>query len=521
VKLVIVHYHLRPGGIRRVIELATPHLVRAAARPITRVVLATGQRADAAWHEHFARLLPGVPVAVQVVPAFNYVSEQRGSPERITRRIRGALQQLFATADGTNCLVWAHNLGVGRNLFLARELARTCATHDIPLVSHHHDWWFDNRWVRWPELRRSGFPTLATAARAVFPPAGNPLHVAINHADAAILARHFGKSALWLPNLTEAAPPPPAARVRFAQRWLRNRLSHDGAPVWLLPCRTLRRKNIAEALLLTRWLRPEAWLAVTGAASSADEVPYFQALERAAHQHHWRLRLGVLAGDESRQPAIPELLTASEAVLLTSIQEGFGLPYLEAAAAQRPLLARRLPNIAPDLDRFGFRFPQAYDEIWIAPGLFQWQAERARQRQRFLAWRATMPALARARAPQPPWLATRRPGPVPFSRLTLTAQLEILARPLRETWAACAPLNPFLEKWRHRAAARQLRVTPWPRTAKRWLGGEAYAQRFFAALERCHRAAPAPFSPGTIQSDFIAAKLDAPNLYPLLWSQHA
>ena len=28
-KLIIVHYHLRPGGIRRVIELATPHLLRA------------------------------------------------------------------------------------------------------------------------------------------------------------------------------------------------------------------------------------------------------------------------------------------------------------------------------------------------------------------------------------------------------------------------------------------------------------------------------------------------------------
>ena len=41
VNLVIVHYHFRPGGIRRVIELATPHLVRKASRPITRVVLAT------------------------------------------------------------------------------------------------------------------------------------------------------------------------------------------------------------------------------------------------------------------------------------------------------------------------------------------------------------------------------------------------------------------------------------------------------------------------------------------------
>jgi len=525
VRLVIVHYHLRPGGIRRIIELATPHLVREAPRPITRVVLATGQRADGSWHDHFAQQLPGVPVEVFVAPSFNYLSEQRGSPERFTVRLRRALRKLFADSDSENSLVWAHNLGVGRNLLLARELPAACAERDLPLIAHHHDWWFDNRWARWPEMQRCGFRDLAAAARVVFPPLNNALHVAINHADAAILSRHFGKSALWLPNLTELAPPPPAARVRSARRWLRNQLSRDGAPVWLLPCRTLRRKNIAEALLLTRWLRPEAWLVVTGAASSADEASYFKALEHAAHQHHWRLRLGVLAGDESRKPTVPELLAASEAVLLTSIQEGFGLPYLEAAAAQRPLIARRLSNIAPDLDRFGFRFPQAYDEILTAPDLFDWQAERTRQQRRFNVWRSTMPAFARARVSKPPLLAAKRPCAMPFSRLTLTAQLEVLAHPARETWAACLSLNPFLETWRQRAAVGQLRVTPWPRTAKSWLGGEAYARRLFAALAALPMPSQVgrvtPCAPAEVQSDFIAAKLDARNLYPLLWSKHA
>jgi len=287
----------------------------------------------------------------------------------------------------------------------------------------------------------------------------------------------------------------------------------------LLPCRTLRRKNIAEALLLTRWLRPEAWLVVTGAASSAEEQPYFRALEQAAHKHHWPLRLGVLGGNESRKPSVPELLAVSEAVLLTSIQEGFGLPYLEAAAAQRPLIARRLPNIAPDLDQFGFRFLQNYDEILIAPELFDWSAERARQHRLFNEWRATLPAFARSRALQPPILAAKRPCAVPFSRLTLAAQLEVLAHPARTTWTACEPLNPFLNTWQKRASAAKLRVTSWPRTAKAWLGGEAYAQRFFGALASTANTRRKVFSPVNVQSDFIARKFDARNLYPLLWSK--
>ncbi len=518
VKLVIVHFHLRPGGIRRILELATPYLVRAAPQPVTQVVLATGQRADDEWHEHFARQLPGVPVEVRVSPAFNYLSEQRGPAARITRRIRCALDNLFARCEAGNCLVWAHNLGVARNLLLARELATACAARAIPLVTHHHDWWFDNRWSRWPEMRRFGFRTLTAPARAVFPKAGRVLHAAINQADANVLARHFGDAAFWLPNLTEPASPPPTARVRAARRWLAGKLADAESPVWLLPCRTLRRKNIAEALLLTRWLRPEAWLVVTGAASSADETDYYRALERSARKHHWRLRLGVLGGHEPGKPTVPDLLAASETALLTSIQEGFGLPYLEAAAAQRPLLARRLPNIAPDLHQFGFRFPQAYDDLLIDPTLFDWQAEQARQERLFHDWCARMPAAVRKIVPAVPILSSARPGPIAFSRLTFTAQLEVLAQPLRESWAACARLNPFLKTWQRRATTGRLSVTPWPRAAKGWLGGEAYARKFFAALQARAAGRAASFSPVRIQADFIAQKLARQNLYPLLWN---
>lgn len=520
-KLVIVHYHLRPGGIRRVIELATPHLVRASVMPITGLVVMTGERADRSWHEEFARRLPGVAVEVFVRPCFRYLSEQRGSPTRIARQIREALGELFSDAGAADYFVWAHNLGVGRNLLLARELAAVCGAHRIPLVAHHHDWWFDHRWVRWPEMRRAGFRTLAAAAATVFPPTNNSVHVAINHADAAVLTRHFGSRAAWLPNLAEPAPPPSAARVRVARRWLRRQLAHEDAPVWLLPCRTLRRKNIAEALLLTRWLRPEAWLVVTGAASSAEEQPYLRALEQAAHRHQWRLRPGVLAGDESRKPTVAELLAASEVVLLTSLQEGFGLPFLEAATARRPLIARRLPNVSPDLDRFGFRFPQAYDEILIAPGLFDWGRERARQETRFGEWRSTMPALARRRVRLPPMLANVRPHPVPFSRLTLAGQLEVLSRPPGESWSAGVVLNPFLEAWRRNAGSGKLRVTPWPRRAKRWLGGAAYAHNFYTALALVRAPLPVGFDPVQLQSDFMAAKFEPQNLYPLLWCQHA
>jgi hypothetical protein len=280
----------------------------------------------------------------------------------------------------------------------------------------------------------------------------------------------------------------------------------------------LRRKNIAEALLLTRWLRPEGWLVTTGGASSDDELAYFAKLQQAAQQHHWRLRLGVLKSNAKEKPAVAELLAASEAVLLTSIQEGFGLPYLEAAAAGRPLIARNLPNVAPDLHQFGFRFPQAYDEILVRPELFDWNAEHARQKIWFARWQKNLPAPLRRNTGKPVLLASKGvPTAVPFSRLTLTAQLEVLAQPLTRSWELCAPLNPFLQTWARRASNERLQITRWPRAAERWLSGAAYAQRF-VALANSPYPGEKMRAVGNVQADFFAKKLCPANLYPLLWA---
>jgi glycosyltransferase involved in cell wall biosynthesis len=517
VKLVIVHYHLRPGGIRRVIELATPHLVQQFGN-IESVTLACGEANDEKWNQNFTRLIAPARIEWLIEPTLGYYSEQKPSPKKIQTRIATALQKLLPAADAANYIVWAHNLGIGRNLLLTRELARICTARRIPLISHHHDWWFDNRWPRWPEIRRSGFRTLATVAQTTFPAGPLIRHAGINHQEAALLKHHYPATAAWLPNPVPRRPPPAKNAVRAASQWLEQTLGEQSAPIWILPCRLLRRKNVAEALLLTRWLRPEAWLITTGGASSADEQNYFHKLGQTAHQHHWRLRLGVLQGDEKNKPSVPELLAASEAVLLTSIQEGFGLPYVEAAAASRPLIARNLPNVAPDLHKFGFHFPQAYDEIHVATDLFDWDAERARQQKLFTRWRRILPPTVRKLVDTPKLLAPRtRPATVPFSRLTLTAQLEVLTQPCQRSWELCAPLNPFLNLWQTRAAAGKLQVTAWPPAANQRLSGETYA-RHFARLARSTEVPRNGLNAHALQNALLEKKLCAANLYPLLWA---
>lgn len=514
--LIVVHYHFRPGGIRRVIELAAPAV--AEALHARKVVLATGEPADARWEQGLRQSLAPRAFAWFIEPSFHYLSAQPGSPSELATAVHQGCERLLAGYGPGEAVVWAHNLSVGRNPLLARALARTCQTRGLAFVSHHHDWWFEQRWARWPEMQRAGVHTLRAAAEAVFAVGTSVRHATINGVDARLLSGHLGRGAGWLPNPASLAPAPPPARVQAARTWLARTTGQRG-PVWLLPCRLLRRKNVAEALLLTRWLRPEAVLVTTGDVSSTDEAAYAQRLGEAAAQAGWPLRLSILAGDERGKPSVPDLLAASECVLLTSILEGFGLPFLEAAAAGRPLIARRLPNIAPDLARFGFRFPQAYDEIHVPTGLFDLRAERERQARAFHAWKRQLPKVCHRWLGEPMLLAAGgEVATVPFSRLTLTAQLEVLGQPAEASWAACRPFNRFLDRWRERAARQALEASPWPRRAESWLGAPAYARRFLRLL----RGPPA--GPGNgeravaLQQAFLAERLDTVHLFPLLWN---
>lgn len=512
--LVVVHNHFRPGGVRRVIELALPSLVTWIRPRITRILLLSGEAPDDAWWRSLRPQLPGVPLVRATHSSLGYLSEQSTASRVLRQEIPTQLAAQLDPLAAAGAVVWAHNQGLGRNLLLTRALTETCDRLRFPLLFHHHDWWFDNRWPRWPEMRASGFRTLAAVAQTIFPASPWVRHAAINQAEAALLKRNLGPATAWLPNPSGHREQPSPEETDTARNWLKRHLKSPD-PVWLVPCRLLRRKNLAEALLLARWLRPEAWLVTTGGVSSAAELPYAHDLHRAAQESGWKLRLGLLHNARSHPP-ISHLLAASEVILLTSAQEGFGLPYLEAAAAGRPLIARSLSHIAPDLAKFGFRFPQCYSDLGVDLSLFDHQAEQRRQRELFRRWSATLPTSIRRRVPEPAWW-TPTNGSVPFSRLTLTAQLEVLRQPVEASWSRCAPLNPPLIAWREAASQGRLRPSPWPRKSGAWLGNEAYGKRLQRLLTQV-AVPPTSAQSQRCQEDLLNAKLHSEYLYPLLWN---
>lgn len=510
-QLVVAHYHLRPGGVRRVIETALPAL--AATGEFAAITLATGEAPDDAWLARVRAAAGGVPVSLEIRREFLYWAELAPALEGLTEQSTRAATDLLAGCGGEQAVLWAHNLALGRNAPLALAWSRAVASTGATFLLHHHDFFFDNRWIRWPEMQVTGLSSLAAAGDAVFPGTPRTVHLAINRADHALLASGFGPRALWLPNPV-TAPRHAEGGEREARAWLASRTGSD-SPYWLLPCRLLRRKNMAEAVLLVRWLRPGARLVTTGGPTSPDEEPYAARLRAAARTHQWPLLPAVLAG-QSDAPPVSALVAGAEAVVLTSLQEGFGLPYLEAAAAARPLVARALSNVLPDLVGLGLRAPTVYREINVPRELFDGGGEKARQRELWSRWRDALPGEAQELAGEPAVLASSD-DTVPFSRLTLTAQEEVLALKDDRLRDALDQANPGLRAWPRGAA-------DWPPAglsgeAREALSPERFARNFLAAVETASGApAVRGDAPRQVLHAFLADRLRGDNLYPLVFA---
>jgi glycosyltransferase involved in cell wall biosynthesis len=390
-------------------------------------------------------------------------------------------------------VLWLHNAALGRNLTAALAWAEAAKSTGTLVVSHHHDFFFDNRWHLWPEIQACGFPTPALAAEAALAAGLRAVHVAINRVDFVGLESGFGERAVWIPNA-----------VNFPEH--QNIASH-GDDFWILPTRLLRRKNVLEAVLLTRWLRPEGRLVISGGPGSANEAPYAARIAEAAKRHRWNVNLSE-SGDAL--PASARMASA-ECVLMTSLQEGFGLPYVEAALAQRPLLGRRLSNVEPDLVSLGLDSPNLYEDVIVSPDLFRADLERDRQLSVWSEWRSGLPQELQSLCGEPIF-CSKPDAPVAFSRLTFDAQEEILARSSEDLYSALAPLNSGL-------ASVVLQPTDLDEMARDAFSPERFAMRFHEAVALADSAPPpSDDAPRRALDFFLSERLASRNQYPILFS---
>jgi len=310
-KIAIVHYHLKTGGVTTVLKRQV-----AAIHGACDTFVLTGDRAATA-----------LPCKVVEIPELGYDQPGVSPPaaDVVAERVLEALNEKW---PGGCDVLHVHNPTLAKNRqFL--QIIKRLQQAGVNLFLQIHDFAEDGR----PDLYfEEDYPT-------------NCHYGVINARDADILmgAGLDGSGLHHIPNAVEGA-------TVNSDRYPRLQI--------LYPVRAIRRKNIGEAILLSMFFNDGQRLAVTQPPNSpADAASYRDWIDWVKEN---RLRVDFEVGKKTE---FPILIGDSESMVTTSISEGFGLSFLEPWTAGKLLWGRRLGNICTDFEENGVRLNFLYDRL--------------------------------------------------------------------------------------------------------------------------------------------------------------
>ncbi|MGL5017365.1 MAG: glycosyltransferase, partial [Luteolibacter sp.] len=331
-RVAIIHYHLAPGGVTRVIESASQALTTAG---IPNVIL-TGEPQTVA--------LASRPVQI---PALNYLPDPKThtATELLTHLRTAATQALGAPPD-----IWHfHNHSLGKNALLPEVIARLASAGER-LVLQIHDLAEDGRPANYPLI----------AGQASLYPFAPRIHYAfLNSRD----LRTFTDAGLPPENTTLLPNPIPLPSPAHRASAV------DSSPTILFaPIRGIRRKNLGELVFLSALAPPSTWFAISRAPLNPSALPIHEQWRKFAARLRLPIEFGVtgrLAPAAGATSSFESWVESATHFVTTSVAEGFGMPFLEAAAHGKPLLGRNLPHLTAGHARHGIRTGHLYDRLLV------------------------------------------------------------------------------------------------------------------------------------------------------------
>ena len=343
-RVAILHYHLRGGGVSRVISHAC------------RVLADNGHQTVVIAGEPPASEDISLPIW-RTVPGLAYTNaDARKGPENAPEALLAELLATARDALGGDPDLWhIHNHSLGKNLALPR-IVNLMAHRGMRLLLQIHDFSEDGRPDNYRLLMNGLAEGNPDALGAVLYPQGDHVHYAVlNCRDHGFLSRSGGIKGQvhLLANAVDFGPEPPLSKPSSRTDEAEERLV-------VYPTRAIRRKNLGEFLLWsvlggdnTRW-------AVTLAPKNPAARPVYEQWVAFAEKH--RLPVEFEFGNSSGLQ-FAELLRRADAAFTTSVAEGFGLAFLEPWLAGTPLLGRNLPEITAEFTENGVDLSHLYSRL--------------------------------------------------------------------------------------------------------------------------------------------------------------
>lgn len=338
VRLAILHYHLRTGGVATVIRNAQ----RALAGKLDVTVLA-----DFGYDERPARS------RAEFLAGANLLAGQ------LHKRLRGV------------DVLHTHNIGLGKHPRLTYAVKLLARRSRINVINQVHDFPEDDRPAQLHALRYcTGKRDDAFWRGMCYYDAPNVLWVTLTTHDAGKLASRGvpPQKIHVLPNPVDDSfftkPPPPRAewqevKTRLAAFARAHRFPFDPRKrILLSPMKVMVRKNNEEAVEIVRQLK-NYQLVVSLDASSATDRAYSERLKKWIRRDKLPVVIGFGVELESPLP----LFHLAHAIVTTSKVEGFGYTFVEGWLCGKPVIGRDIPEVTQDFVKAGVKLDHLYPEF--------------------------------------------------------------------------------------------------------------------------------------------------------------
>ncbi len=303
----------------------------------------------------------------------------KGKPEELLAQIERLSWEISEKFDTLirereiDLLVIENIWSLPLNIPAALGLLRTAESRGLPVIAHHHDFW----WER--DIYRPAFPEVKELLGELFPPDyGRAEHVVINSLAREELKRRRGLEARVVPNVFD-----------FGLRWekdtfnasLREDLGiRPDDIVFLQATRIVARKGIEIAFELVKHFQVEV-LPELDIPGKGDRAVILLPNLIEDHDYHRKLvrRARVLGVEAIFAPdrfaaerkiengkkiySFWDAYTAADFVTYPSLHEGFGNQFLEAIAAELPLAVFEYPVFEADIKPLGFKYVSLGDRF--------------------------------------------------------------------------------------------------------------------------------------------------------------
>ena len=371
--LVIVHYHLLPGGVCSALKNSLVALAESGWLSQRPVKILTGRTTGVG---EFCAFLGqrGLKTQIEVDSRLDYSERVWPGKDEFGQEAFRLAKWFLRQARGDS-LFWVHNPTLGKNPLVtaalmqaAQEAVASGAAHQF--LYHIHDFAECGRFWNLTHLRRCWGDG---GLEDVYPPLANVSYGVLNKADSRRLAQAGipGERVFLLPNAVPSV-------------WTEKRKSKESIgkdlqtyarerdykfecrrPWWTLPIRLIRRKNVVEALLLAAMAEDSPQLLITLDANSEPERPYAEAVKELCRKEKYPAVVGFGHELVGSAFSFDDLLLASDVVVSTSLLEGFGFAFLEGANRGRPLVGRNLNDVTADFVDAGFPSTALYEEFLV------------------------------------------------------------------------------------------------------------------------------------------------------------